>query len=37
MHILFDDAFVSLNAWVTQSGHSDHLPVLAHLEVSPNW
>jgi endonuclease/exonuclease/phosphatase family metal-dependent hydrolase len=36
-HILFDDAFDSLNAWVTRAGNSDHLPVVAHLEVSPNW
>ncbi len=36
-HILFNDAFAPLNAWVTVSGNSDHLPVVAHLEVTSNW
>lgn len=36
-HILFDDSLLSLNAWVSGAGNSDHFPVLAHFEVSPNW
>lgn len=36
-HILFDDSLISLNAWVSGAGNSDHFPVLAHFEVSPNW
>ena len=36
-HILFDDAFESLNAWVVNSGASDHLPVLAHLQVTRDF
>ncbi len=36
-HILFDDSLVSLNSWVSAAGNSDHFPVLAHFEVSPNW
>lgn len=35
-HILFDDSFLPLNAWVTVEGNSDHLPVVAHLEAAPN-
>ena len=36
-HILFDRAFVPLNAYVLDSGNSDHLPVVAHLEASDVW
>lgn len=32
-HILFDGAFESLDAWVVPSGNSDHLPVVARLEI----
>jgi endonuclease/exonuclease/phosphatase family metal-dependent hydrolase len=32
-HILFDGAFESLDAWVVQSGNSDHLPVVARLSM----
>jgi vancomycin resistance protein VanJ len=32
-HILFDGGFDSLNAWVSDAGHSDHLPVFAYLEL----
>jgi len=34
-HILFDHSFIPLNSWVEDIGHSDHLPVLAHLEEAP--
>jgi endonuclease/exonuclease/phosphatase family metal-dependent hydrolase len=34
-HIMFDDHFEPLSSWVENRGHSDHLPVLAHLEVVP--
>ena len=34
-HILFDDSFEPLNAWVDRGGGSDHFPVLAHLELPP--
>jgi endonuclease/exonuclease/phosphatase family metal-dependent hydrolase len=34
-HILFDHAFIPLNAWVENIGNSDHLPVLAHFEAAP--
>lgn len=34
-HILFDDAFEPLNAWVERLGNSDHFPVVAHLELPP--
>lgn len=34
-HILFDQGFEPLNAWVEQRGNSDHLPVVAHLEAAP--
>lgn len=34
-HILFDDHFEPLSAWVENRGGSDHLPVIAHLEVAP--
>ncbi|MET0591128.1 MAG: endonuclease/exonuclease/phosphatase family protein [Polyangiaceae bacterium] len=36
-HILFDDRFESLNAWVVNGGASDHLPVLAHLQASGDF
>lgn len=38
-HILFDRAFVPLDARVIQAGHSDHLPVVARLQVAedPRW
>lgn len=32
-HILFDRAFELLDAWVVQRGNSDHLPVVARLEM----
>lgn len=31
-HILFNEHFEPLNAWVEQLGNSDHIPVLCHLE-----
>lgn len=34
-HVLFDHAFIPLNAWVANLGHSDHLPVFAHVEIAP--
>jgi endonuclease/exonuclease/phosphatase family metal-dependent hydrolase len=36
-HILFDDSFDALNAWVVNAGASDHLPVLAHFQAAGNW
>lgn len=36
-HILFDQAFEPLNAWVSNVGGSDHLPVVAHLEAAYDW
>lgn len=33
-HVLFDDAFAPLNAYVLDAGRSDHLPVVAHLETT---
>jgi endonuclease/exonuclease/phosphatase family metal-dependent hydrolase len=35
-HILVNDHFVPLDAWVRRLGRSDHLPVMAHLEPS-SW
>lgn len=32
-HILFDGSFESLDAWVVNGGSSDHLPVVARLEL----
>jgi endonuclease/exonuclease/phosphatase (EEP) superfamily protein YafD len=32
-HIMFDDTFEPLRAWVEIRGRSDHYPVIAHLEV----
>ena len=32
-HIMFDDSFEPLSAWTDRSGGSDHLPVLASLEL----
>ena len=32
-HVLFDQSFEPLDAWVARRGASDHYPVLAHLEV----
>lgn len=34
-HIMFDDSFVPLNAWVVDAGASDHFPVVAHFERAP--
>jgi endonuclease/exonuclease/phosphatase family metal-dependent hydrolase len=34
-HVLFDHAFIPLNSWVENIGHSDHMPVLAHVEAAP--
>jgi endonuclease/exonuclease/phosphatase family metal-dependent hydrolase len=34
-HVLFDSAFVPLDAWVVNAGASDHLAVVAHLEFAP--
>ena len=31
-HIMFDESFVPLNAWVVDDGASDHFPVVAHFE-----
>ncbi len=36
-HILFDNYFEPLNAYVLVRGNSDHIPVIAHLEVSGPW
>lgn len=36
-HILFDDSFAPLDAWVLDEGDSDHIPVLAHLEAAYDW
>ncbi|MBK7585200.1 MAG: endonuclease/exonuclease/phosphatase family protein [Myxococcales bacterium] len=36
-HVLFDKAFEPLNAWVSYTGGSDHLPVVAHLEAAYDW
>jgi endonuclease/exonuclease/phosphatase family metal-dependent hydrolase len=36
-HVLFDAHFESLNAFVIDSGDSDHLPVVAHLEATDSW
>lgn len=36
-HILFDTAFEPLNAWVSNVGGSDHLPVVAHVEAAYDW
>ena len=33
-HILFDASFEPLNAWVLDEGASDHMPVLAHLQMA---
>ena len=35
-HIFYGPGLTPLNAWVHRSGNSDHLPVIAHLEFSPN-
>ena len=36
-HVLFDSSFEPLNAWVTDTGGSDHLPVVVHLEQAFDW
>jgi endonuclease/exonuclease/phosphatase family metal-dependent hydrolase len=37
-HILYDDAFfVPLNAYVLRKGDSDHIPVVAHFEVTQDF
>lgn len=33
--IFFDHSFIPLNSWVEDIGNSDHIPVLAHVEVAP--
>lgn len=33
-HILYDDSLTALNSWVELRGRSDHLPVLAHFELT---
>jgi len=33
-HILFDDSFEPLDAWVVDQGNSDHIPVVAHFEAA---
>ena len=35
-HIFYGPGLTPLNAWVHRAGNSDHLPVIAHLEFSPN-
>ena len=35
-HVLFDRAFVPLDARVIHAGHSDHLPIVAQLQVAPD-
>ncbi len=35
-HVLFDRAFMPLDARVIHAGHSDHLPVVARLQVAPD-
>jgi endonuclease/exonuclease/phosphatase (EEP) superfamily protein YafD len=32
-HVLYDDSFFPLNSYVLRRGNSDHLPVIAHVEV----
>jgi endonuclease/exonuclease/phosphatase family metal-dependent hydrolase len=36
-HVLFDGSFEPLNAWVSNVGGSDHLPVVVHLEEAYDW
>lgn len=36
-HILFDPRMEPLDAYTLNIGRSDHLPVVADLEVSPSW
>ncbi len=38
-HVLFDRAFIPLDARVIHTGHSDHLPVVARFQVAadPRW
>jgi endonuclease/exonuclease/phosphatase (EEP) superfamily protein YafD len=36
-HVLYDDAVLPLNAFVVNSGNSDHIPVVAHFEASRAW
>lgn len=32
-HVMADRSFDALNAWTLRRGHSDHLPVVAHVEL----
>lgn len=34
-HVMVDRSFDVLNAWVERRGRSDHLPVIAHIELRP--
>ncbi|HET9956144.1 MAG TPA: endonuclease/exonuclease/phosphatase family protein [Polyangiaceae bacterium] len=36
-HVLFDEWFAPLNAFVLVKGNSDHIPVVAHLEAARAW
>ncbi|MFZ5895065.1 MAG: endonuclease/exonuclease/phosphatase family protein [Myxococcota bacterium] len=36
-HVLFDNWVEPLNAYVINQGNSDHIPVVAHFEVSKPW
>jgi endonuclease/exonuclease/phosphatase family metal-dependent hydrolase len=36
-HILFDETLAPLDARVQRLGHSDHLPVLGHFEITDAW
>jgi endonuclease/exonuclease/phosphatase family metal-dependent hydrolase len=36
-HILFDASMVSLDAWVSDAGNSDHHPVVAHFQPAHRW
>jgi endonuclease/exonuclease/phosphatase (EEP) superfamily protein YafD len=36
-HVLFDEWVEPLNAYVVNQGRSDHIPVVAHFEVSHTW
>jgi endonuclease/exonuclease/phosphatase (EEP) superfamily protein YafD len=36
-HIMYDSSLEPLDAWVDVTGHSDHIPVLAHFEATHPW
>jgi endonuclease/exonuclease/phosphatase family metal-dependent hydrolase len=36
-HILFDSSFEPLDSWIQNIGHSDHIPVLVHVEQAYEW